>query len=208
MILRQPSLWGTSLGLFSSNYTFYFMLTWLPFYLVRERGFSTVDMAQLAGSAYVVNALSALAAGWGIDRFIARGGSTNAGYKWLMAAAHIGSVGCMLCMALGSRPWAIAAIFAYQILCGASSPGVYAMPQILAGASAAGRWVGIQNSIGNFAGVVAPALTGLIVNATHHFTAAFLLAAAISILGVVGWVWMLPKLAELNWGTAAVRTLA
>src|SRR5213082_702997 len=26
VLLRQPSLWGTSLGLFSSNYTFYFML--------------------------------------------------------------------------------------------------------------------------------------------------------------------------------------
>ena len=40
-ILRSPALWGTGLGLFSTNYAFYFMLTWLPSYLVRERGFST-----------------------------------------------------------------------------------------------------------------------------------------------------------------------
>jgi len=59
-LLRQPSLWGNEpSGLFSSNYTFYFMLTWLPFYLVRERVFSTGEMAEPGGRAYVVNALSA-----------------------------------------------------------------------------------------------------------------------------------------------------
>jgi MFS family permease len=208
MILRQPSLWGTSLGLFSSNYVFYFMLSWLPFYLVRERGFSTVEMAQLAGAAYVINALSALGVGWAIDRFIVRGGSANRAYKSVMAAAHLGAVACMLGMALGSRPLALGAMFAYQVLCGASSPGVYAMSQILAGARAAGRWVGIQNSIGNFAGVVAPALTGFIVDSTGRFTAAFILAAAVSMLGLIGWVGMIPKLAELRWGIAAASPAA
>ena len=48
MILAQPSLWGTALGLFSSNYTFYFMLNWLPDYLQTERGFSLIAMTQLA----------------------------------------------------------------------------------------------------------------------------------------------------------------
>jgi len=199
-LLRQPSLWGTSLGLFSSNYTFYFMLTWLPFYLVRERGFSTGEMASLTGSAYVVNALSALIAGWAIDR-VARSGRANLAYKAVMVAAHVGSVACMLCIALASPPWAVGGIFVYQILSGMSSPGVFAMSQILAGPGASGRWVGIQNAAGNLAGVIAPALTGLLVEQTHHFTAAFLLAASVSVLGLAGWVWMVPRLAPLPWPT-------
>jgi MFS family permease len=203
-ILKQPSLWGTVLGLFSSNYTFYFMLTWLPFYLVRERGFSTAEMAQLAGMAYVVNALSAICAGWVTDRLIVNGRSTNVVYKTVMVLTHAGFVVCMLCMALGPRPLALGAIFGFQVLCGAQAPGVYAIPQILAGPRATGRWVGIQNSLGNFAGIVAPAATGFIIDSTHHFTAAFLLAAAVSLLGVIGWWWMLPKLAELRWGAAEV----
>ncbi len=198
-LLKQPSLWGTVLGLFSSNYTFYFMLTWLPFYLVHERGFSTGEMAKLAGTAYAVNALSAICAGWLTDRLVAQGGSLNIVYKTVMVLTHSGSVLCMLAMALGPRPLALAAIFGYQVLCGAQSPGVYAIPQILAGPRATGRWVGIQNSLGNFAGIVAPAATGFIIDSTHHFTAAFLLAAAVSLLGVVGWWWMLPKLKELHW---------
>ncbi len=202
MILKQPALWGTGLGLFSSNYTFYFMLSWLPSYLVRERGFSTLDMAQLVGRASVVNALCAVGAGWGIDRYIARGGSVNVGYKSVMAVVHVGSVACMLCMGMGSRPLALVAMFAYQALCGASSPGVYAMCQILAGPRASGRWVGIQNSLGNLAGIVAPALTGFIIQSTGRFTSAFLVAAAVSVLGLIGWIWMLPKLAELPWRQA------
>ena len=198
-IVKQPSLWGTVLGLFSSNYVFYFMLTWLPFYLVQERGFSTAEMAQLAGIAYAVNALSAIASGWVTDRLIAQGASTNLVYKTVMVVTHLGSVVCMLCMALGSRPVALGAIFGFQVLCGVQSPGVYAIPQILAGPRAAGRWVGIQNSLGNFAGIIAPAATGFIIASTHRFTAAFLLAAAVSILGVIGWWWMLPALEALRW---------
>jgi MFS-type transporter involved in bile tolerance (Atg22 family) len=87
----------------------------------------------------------------------------------------------------------------YQVLLGMSSPGAFGMSQILAGPAASGRWVGVQNAIGNFAGVIAPALTGVLVEQTHHFTAAFVVAALVSVLGLVGWVWMVPQLAPLAW---------
>jgi nitrate/nitrite transporter NarK len=160
-------------------------------------------MTKLATLAYAVNAVSAFVGGWCIDRYLARGGSANVGYKSVMAVAHLGSVGCMLAMAAGSPRLALAGMFVYQALCGASSPGVYAMCQILAGPRASGRWVGIQNSLGNFPGIVAPWLTGYIIQSTGHFTNAFVVAAAMSMLGLIGWIWMVPKLAELNWGAPA-----
>jgi MFS family permease len=203
MILKQPSLWGTALGLFSSNYTFYFMLNWLPTYLQTERGFSLIAMTKLATLAFAVNAVSAFGAGWAIDRFLARGGSANVGYKSVMAVAHLGSVACMLVMAVGSPTWALIGVFVFQALCGASSPGVYAMCQILAGPRASGRWVGIQNSLGNLPGIVAPWLTGYIIQSTGHFTNAFVVAAAVSLLGLIGWIGMVPTLAELQWKPVA-----
>jgi MFS family permease len=206
MILKQPSLWGTALGLFSTNYTFYFMLNWLPSYLQTERGFSLIAMSQLATLAFAVNAASAFTAGWAIDRFLARGGSANIGYKSVMAVAHLGSVVCMLAMAVGSPKLALVSVFVYQALCGASSPGVYAMCQILAGPRASGRWVGIQNSLGNLPGIVAPWLTGYIIQSTGHFTNAFVVAAAVSMLGLIGWIWMVPTLAELQWKSSAPPT--
>ncbi len=199
MILKQPALWGTALGLFSSNYTYYFMLNWLPTYLQTERGMSIIEMTQYTTWAYVGCAVSALFMGWAIDRYISRGGSANAGYKWVMAVAHVGSVICMLCMASGSMVLALTGMFVFLALSGASSPGVYAMCQILAGPRASGRWVGIQNSLGNLPGIIAPAVTGFIVQATGHFTYAFVVAAGVSLLGLIGWIVMVPKLVELNW---------
>jgi len=105
----------------------------------------------------------------------------------------------MLCMALGPRSVALASIFVYQALCGLQSPGVFAIAQILAGPAAAGRWVGIQNTLGNLAGIIAPALTGFIVDWTGHFTLAFVFAAGVGVLGFAGWVLMIPQIRELDW---------
>jgi MFS family permease len=206
-ILSQRSLWGTALGLFSSNYVFYFTLNWLPYYLVHERGFSTMGMAGVTSGAYVLNAVSALLAGYLIDRAVRRG-HASAAYKGAMGVAHAGSVLCMLCMALGSQPLAVGALYAYQVLLGMSSPGAFGMSQILAGPDAAARWVGIQNAIGNFAGVTATFLTGVLVQETHHFTAAFAVAAAVSLLGLLGWIAMVPKLEPLAWTARAAAVPA
>jgi hypothetical protein len=63
--------------------------------------------------------------------------------------------------------------------------------------------VGIQNAIANLAGVVAPALTGVLVEETHHFAAAFVLAALVSVLGLIGWLWMVGKVAPLPWDSSS-----
>jgi nitrate/nitrite transporter NarK len=175
------------------------MLSWLPSYLVRERGFSTVEMGGIVGGLYLANAVSALLGGWAADLYVARGGSPTVAYKLTMVIAHVGYVICMLCMAMGSQAMAIGAMFVYQVLTGASSPGLYAISQILAGPRASGRWVGIQNSVGSLAGVIAPWATGLIIQSTGHFTNAFVVAAAVSVFGLVGWIWMVPTLRELRW---------
>ncbi len=201
MVLRQKGLWGTSLGLFSSNYMWYFMLGWLPGFLVTERGFSMHEMEHIGTLGYLVNGCSALATGWGIDRYIRRRGSANFAYKLVMVVAHAGAVPCMLGMAMGSEHIAVAAMFAFQVLIGASSPGVYAMSQILAGPRASGRWVGVQNSVGNISGAISTWLTGFIVDRTGHFTLAFIACAVVSVAGIIGWIGMIPRLAPIPWET-------
>jgi len=73
------------------------------------------------------------------------------------------------------------------------------MGQILGGPKASGRWVGIQNSIGNLSGMISPTLTGFIVQRTGHYELAFVAAASVSALGIVGWIGMVPKLVPLKW---------
>jgi len=82
-----------------------------------------------------------------------------------MVAAHVGSVACMLCIALASPPGQSGESRLSDPLRNVFA-GAFAMSQILAGPGASGRWVGIQNAVGNLAGVIAPALTGLLVEET------------------------------------------
>ncbi|HLY52328.1 MAG TPA: MFS transporter [Steroidobacteraceae bacterium] len=208
MVLSQRGLWGTSLGLFSSNYLWYFMLGWLPSYLQEEHGFSMHEMERVGTAGYVVNGLTALATGWLVDRHVRRGGSVNFAWKLIMVLAHSASVVFMLIMAWGSQSAAVAGMFGFQVMMGASSAGTYVMGQILAGPKASGRWVGIQNSIGNVPGMISPALTGFIVQRTGHYELAFVAAAAMSALGIVGWIGMVPRLEALDWsrgGAALVK---
>jgi len=201
MVLSQRGLWGTSLGLFSANYLWYFMLGWLPSYLEEEHGFSMHEMERVGAAGYVVNGVTALVTGWLVDRWVRRGGSANFAWKLIMTLAHSGSVIFMLMMAWGSQSTAVAAMFAFQVMMGASSAGVYVMGQILAGPKASGRWVGIQNSIGNVPGMISPALTGYIVQRTGHYELAFVAAAVMSALGIIGWIAMVPRLQPLGWGS-------
>lgn len=202
-ILRRRELWGASLGHFASNYGYYFIVSWLPFYLIKSRGFSMGSMVAIASWAYLLNALSALAMGWLADRWIRAGRSPTIIYKGIMAANHIAGIACMIGMVLLPAAGSIAALFVFEIVSGCSYPGLFAIPQILAGPRASARWVGVQNAAGNVAGLIAPAITGVLVDQTGLFDVAFSLAAGVNVLGLIGWVLMLPKIAPIQWAPSS-----
>jgi hypothetical protein len=41
---------------------------------------------------------------------------------------------------------------------------------------------------------------------TGHFASAFVLAGALNVLGLIGWVWMLPRIEPLDWSRAGRQT--
>jgi MFS family permease len=198
-ILRERGLWGASLGHFASNYNFYFILFWLPTYLEEGRGFDVAGMARITSSAYLVNAVAALFIGWAADRWVRSGRSANVIYKLVMALNHGFAIFCMAGMVLLPVRWSIACLFVYEIVLGLSSPGVFAIAQILAGPTATGRWVGIQNACGNVAGLLAPAITGVLVQVSGRYEVAFAVAALVNVLGLVGWLGVLPKVKPIDW---------
>lgn len=202
-ILRRRELWGASLGHFASNYGYYFIVSWLPFYLIKSRGFSMGSMVTIASWAYLLNALSALAMGWLADRWIRAGRSPTMVYKGIMAANHVAGIACMIGMVMLPAVGSIAALFVFEMVSGCSYPGLFAIPQILAGPRASARWVGVQNAAGNVAGLIAPAITGVLVDQTGLFDAAFALAAGVNVLGLIGWVLLLPKIAPIQWALSS-----
>jgi MFS family permease len=84
---------------------------------------------------------------------------------------------------------------------GVCSSNVWAVTQTLAGPRVAGKWTGLQNFVGNFAGIVAPALTGFVLGRTGQFFWAFAIAGAVSVLGAVGWIFVVGPVREVAWRT-------
>ncbi len=116
-----------------------------------------------------------------------------------MALNHVVAIGCMAGMVLLPAQGLIACLFVFEFVTGLSSPGYYAIAQIMAGPGATGRWVGVQNTCGNVAGIVAPAITGILIGWSGTYLSAFALAGAINLLGIAGWVFILPRIAPIDW---------
>jgi MFS family permease len=205
-LLRQRGLWAASLGHFAGNYTFYFVLNWLPDYLDRERGLSLSSMWKVVLIAYLLNAVGAYTAGVLVDRWNRRHGNVSVIYKSLMALNHVAALGCMLGLyALPLRP-AIGCLFVYQFIVGLASPGCFAIPQVMAGAAGTARWVGVQNMFGNFAGILAPSITGYLLGSSGSFAHAFVIAGLVNILGILGWIILLPKVEPVRWSALGATT--
>ncbi len=207
-ILLQRSFWGTSAGHFCSNYLFYFMITWLPSYLVRERHLSLTAMTGIAGLFYSVDAGSAFLSGWLQDVFIRMGHTPTLVRKSAMAIAFsvgaVGVVGCAIASANSYVPWLLGA----AVGCGMSATGLYTFPQTLAGARAVGKWYGWQNGFANFAGVIGPALTGFVLQHTGSFLAPFAITAAICLFGILAWVFIVGRVEPVDWSAATRRATA
>jgi MFS family permease len=199
MILRTRACWGACIAQFCCNYGFYFVLSWLPLFLVKSRGFSIVEMSKIAGVIYIVQAASALATGFLSDRWIQRGASPTLSRKFFMVGSCIGITVCML-MAAGAPPrLAVGCLIAIGMFLGWQAPMVHVIGQTLGGPRAAGQWMGLQNFSGNAAGIFAPVITGFIVDRTGSFYWAFAVGAAISLLSAASWTFIVPKIQTLDW---------
>jgi len=201
-IVSRKTWMATALGLFCSNYVNYFLLTWLPFYLVHERGFSMDGMAKVGGAVMLTAALSALACGKLSDRWIAGGATTTRVRKGFMIAGGAWTGALFMAAVVAPRDLSVGLLMLAGVGFGMTSSNIWAITQTLAGPQAAGRWAGSQNFIGNLSGAVAPALTGILVDRTGHFLWPFFITAAVSCFGAAVWTFLLGPIEPVVWKVA------
>ena len=198
-IVSRRDAWATFIGHFCSNYFWYFVLTWLPFYLVREKHFSLSKMATIGAGAYLITGLVTTLTGFISDRLIAAGATSTRVRKTCMGVG-MGLAPVIIVVAL-VQDRKVSMLF---LLLACMSYGVYssshwATTQTLAGPRAAGKWSGVQNCIANLAGVIAPLVTGIVVDKTGQFFWAFAIAGAVALAGSVVYVFVLGRIEPVDW---------
>lgn len=198
-VLGERNFWATAFGQFCCNYPFYFLIVWLPLYLVRERHFTMQQMAKEAALFYIVYALVSPIAGWTADVFVRDGADITVVRKTCMGVGHaLVAAGVLACNAVDLRI-SFAGLMVMGVGSGFVGPNIYVFAQTLAGPSMAGKWTGLQTCVGNIAGVVVGPLTGWIVDRTGHFGSAFSVCAGVEVFGGICWVLLVGRLEQTNW---------
>jgi ACS family D-galactonate transporter-like MFS transporter len=202
-IASKRDAWGTFLVLFCGNYAWYFFLTWLPPYLEMERHFSKTMMAIYGSIPFTGIALSSIFGGWLSDRLIHRGASPTLVRKGFAITGLLMMTLVLPASMLPNQVASMALLTAGCLCYGLYSSNVWAITQTLAGPSAAGKWTGMQNCIGNISGVVAPWLTGFLVQQTGQFFLAFVAVAIALVLGACSYIFLVGKVAPIAWRASA-----
>jgi dipeptide/tripeptide permease len=202
-MLRLRCAWGTTIGHFSGNYFYYFLLAWLPTYLVQEERLSIGSMSRLTAAIFSLIACTTLLSGWISDRLIARGKSATAVRLRLVIGGQAMASSLLALALIHGHPLVSLGLLA--IACvghGGYASNHWAIAQTLAGPAMAGRWSSLQNGIANFAGIVAPWLAGLIVQTRGSARMAFVVAGGVAILGATSWALLVRRVEPVNWETA------
>jgi MFS transporter, ACS family, D-galactonate transporter len=198
-LLRRKDVWGTCIGNACYTYSYYFLLTWLPTYLVKERHASLQMMGVLGSLPYFGAAAAAVVSGWVSDRWIASGASPTRVRKTFVAAGLLLSTVMVGAVLVPDMTTAVILLIAGYIAFGIFASNHWAITQTLAGQSAAGKWTGIQNTIGNLSGVAAPVVTGLIIDRTGSYYWAFLSPAALALIGAWAYIFMVGPVSPIDW---------
>ncbi|MEW6489295.1 MAG: MFS transporter [Thermodesulfobacteriota bacterium] len=181
--LTHPAPVGLTLSYFCHNYGSYFLLTWLPTYLVHVHGLSVTATGAASALPALASVVAMNASGWVGDSLVRRGRSTDFARKVMLCGGMAGS-GVFLFALLGS-PSPFAAVAWLTVSSAARSlatPTYWTLAMDMAPRHA-GILSSIMNTSGNVAGVAAPMLTGLLVAQSGTWGPSIALAAAVSLAG-------------------------
>ena len=183
-ILASPLIWGTLVINFCYNYFTFFCMTWMPSYLVEQRGLSLTEMGLYTFYSFAGIAIVALAAGWSADKIIQRYGNPVLVRKvFVVAGFAIAST-----VLLGARAESVETALFWNVVSlsglGLTTANNLALCSLtLIPAPIVGQVKGFQNVASSLAGIVAPLITGWLLHVSGSYVAPMTLIFFFLVLG-------------------------
>jgi MFS family permease len=194
-LLVNRKVWGLTIGFAAYGFTFYLFLTWLPGYLVE-----TMHMDIIKSSFFTTvpwsfaTATDLLIGGLMVDTLIKRGYSENKVRKTVLIVGMLFGLAVFGATQTSDPIWAIVWITIALSGLAFAAPVGWSIPALIAPKGGSGTIGGIMNFVNNVMAIVAPIATGYIVVATHSFTAAFYIAGAVLVIGILSFTLVLGRL--------------
>ena len=127
-VLGASPFWALSACVFFFSYYWYFLLTWMPTYLISARGYSTVGMGKILSAPLFAMAVVNILAGLLADKLVARRGSVF-GVRLSFASVGLLGASSILVLNILPSPTAVLPILVVSICSfGLASSNFWAIP--------------------------------------------------------------------------------
>lgn len=173
--LKYKEIWVLSFGVFTGNYLNYMMLTWLPSYLVGQRHMTLLNAGFASMAPFIAMFIGAVVGGAFSDYLIKkRGYKPITGRKITLATGMVMmTIFIIPSTYITSNVVALGFMSAAMFALGAIGANVWAAVADISPKSTVAGVAGFQNFIGQFAGILAPIVTGILVQKTNSYHVAF-----------------------------------
>jgi MFS family permease len=154
-------MWGALIVAFCYNYFTFYSMTWMPSYLVEQRGLSLESSGLYTFFSFAGIAIVSLAAGWFADRLIARGGNAVRVRKAFVITGLLGASSVVLGAYARTLEMALFWNVFSLTFVGLATANILTLCRLtLVPAPIVGLVTGIQQVGTSLAGIVAPILSG------------------------------------------------
>jgi MFS family permease len=184
-VLSSPAFWAMSGCIFFMSYYWYFLLTWMPAYLIMARGFSAIGMGRILSMPLFTMAVVNIGFGWLADKLAARNDAIFRTRIAFAAAGLLGASSILLLNVLSGRAPVLPILVISICSFGVTSSSYWAIAQHAPPTFLVGRSIGYLNTLSQIAGAVAPVITGWSLGPTHNFRFAILLAGIAPLIACV-----------------------
>jgi sugar phosphate permease len=194
LLFRFRTTWGMILGHFGGVYMFWIYTAWLPGYLEIERHMSVRYTGWAAAIPLAWGMLGGILGGYVCDILLRRGVAPVNSRKYPAAISVLGAAACTLGAAyVTSNAMAIVFISGALFLLSFTGSCAWSAASVVAPANCTASIGSMMNFGGYLAAAMAPAVTGVIVQATGSFVPALLVGALIGVAGAASWVFILAE---------------
>ena len=172
---------------FGFGYGLYFYFTWLPTYLIRELGFSTLGGGVFSALPFLLAGIADVVGGWLTD-YLARTRGLRVGRCYLGFFAFLTCAALVFASTLAMSAVAKALLLALALASADLALGACWATPIDIAPDHAGVITGFMNTLGNLGGMVGPLVLGFAVDRWASWSFAFYVTALVYSLGAVAWL--------------------
>lgn len=184
--LKSPTIWATSLAYFGYAYILYFFLSWFPSYLMMERHLSLSSMSIVNVIPWILGFMGIALGGFISDLIFRLTGNALKSRKIVIVGGLLVAAGCVACAGTANSVGAAVALMGITVFFMNLTLSVYwAIILDTVEPARMGGVGGFMHLLANTAGILAPILTGFLVQWTKVFTSAFLLSGGVALAGAL-----------------------